>query len=452
MTNASQLLDPESVQRLAADLSARDTWPRTSLLQLQQQRLDGLLEHAVAASPYYRDTIGRDVAADVPLEHLPILTKSTLMNEWDRIVTDPRLRLRNIEAHLADADRAGDLLLGEYRAFATGGTTGERAVVVYGPGDWLDTIGNAMRWLRTIGAAPDTRVVGIGAPSTLHITNRAFAELRSGRANAPRLSVLTPLPELAEKLNEYQPEMIFTYASFVRRLVEEQETGRLKIHPRCIVSTAEALSPDVRRLAGECWSARVVDSYGTTEGGMLGSECAAGTGIHVAEDMVVFEVVDEHNRRVPEGTQGAKVLITSLFNRTLPLIRYEISDLATVKSGACRCGRPHARVTSIEGRREDYMVLRVRGGGTIRLHAARLRAPLAGIPGVRQYQVVPGADRLTLRLSLRRDADPEIARAEATDVVRSALRAAGADMLVATELVDSIERAGSGAKEKLVSS
>jgi phenylacetate-CoA ligase len=451
MTDTSQLLDLDSVRQVAATLSARDTWSRAALLDVQRQRLKSLLEHAVAASPYYRDTIGSAVSAGTPLDDLPILTKTMLMNEWDRIVTDPRLRLRDVEAHLA-GDRRGDLLLGQYRPFATGGTTGERAVIVYGPAEWLDTIANIVRWILTMGAQPDTRIVGIGAPTSLHITNRAFAEMRSLSADAPRLSVLTPPPEIVDRLNDYQPEMIVTYPSFVRRLVEEQEAGRLQIHPRSIVTTAEALSADVRAMVAETWKAPVVDSYGTTEGGLLGSECDAADGIHVAEDMVVFEVVDERNRRVPDGTQGSKVLLTNLFNRTLPLIRYEISDLPTLETGPCPCGRPYARVTAIEGRREDYMMLRAHDGGRIRLHAARLRAPLAGVPGLRQYQLVPGEHHVLLRFSIRREADAELVRARATEVVRSALRTAGADMLVTTELVDTIERAGTGAKEKLVCS
>ena len=450
MMNRSQLLDPGVVHQLAEELNARDTWSRAALLDLQHQRLEATLAHAVSASRYYRDTLGEAVAAGVSLDQLPTLTKTVLMNEWDRIVTDPRLRLRDVESHLA-GDCRGDLLLGEYRPFATGGTTGERAVVIYGSTDWLDTIANAFRWIRTMVSGPEARVIGIGAPNALHITNRAFAELRAGRADAPRLSVLTPLPELVAQLNDYQPEMIFTYPSFVRRLVEEHEAGRLRIHPRRIASTAEALSNDVRTMVRDSWNARVVDNYGTTEGGVLGCECDAGQGIHIAEDMVVFEVVDEGNRRVPDGTQGSKVLVTTLFNRTLPLIRYEISDLATLDAGQCPCGRPYARVTSIEGRREDYMVLRARDGECIRLHAARLRAPLAGVPGLRQYQIAPTEGRLILRISIRGDADETTSCARATEVVRSALWAAGADVSVSTEVVNTIERAGTGAKEKLIS-
>ena len=338
----------------------------------------------------------------------------------------------------------------EYRAFATGGTTGERAVVIYDGEAWLWTVANMMRWVNTLGAGPGTKVVGIGAPTPLHITNRAFAELQAGHSDAPRLSVLTPLPELVARLNDYQPEMIVTYPSFARRLVEEQEAGRLRIRPDRVASTAEVLTKDVRALVLNAWGAPVLDSYGTTEAGLLGTECGAAMGIHIAEDMLVYEVVDQDGRRVPEGTPGCRTLVTNLRNRVLPLIRYEISDIATLVSAPCPCGRPYARVTAIDGRREDYMTLRALQGGTIRVHAGRLRAPLAGVPGLRQFQIVPGVERLTLRLSVRDDTDTEGVRRSAAQIARDALRELGADAVVAVELVDAIERAGTGAKERLV--
>jgi phenylacetate-CoA ligase len=448
-TAASPFLDQAAVRRLAGELSARDGWSRTALLELQRQRLHGLIEHAVSASPYYRDAIGAAGHGRPSLEDLPILTKTRLMDEWDRIVTDPRLRLNEVEAHLA-GERCGELYLGEYRAFATGGTTGERAVIVYDTHGWLAAIANVLRCVKTMGARPESRVAGIGAPTPLHVTNRAFAELRAERTDVPRLSVLTPLTELVARLNDYQPEMIFTYPSFARRLIEEQDAGRLRICPGRVASTAEVLAADVRHRIREVWNARVLDSYGITEAGLIGTECDAAQGIHIAEDMVVFEVVDDRNRRVPEGQAGSKVLITNLFNRTLPLVRYEISDLVTLDSGPCACGRPYARVTAIDGRREDYLTLRAAGGGTIRIHAARLRAPLVAVPGLRQFQVVPAGTHLKLRLAIRSDADVEGARASATNIVGAALREAGADVSVAVELVETIDRAGTGAKEKLV--
>ena len=175
-------------------------------------------------------------------------------------------------------------------------------------------------------------------------------------------------------------------------------------------------------------------------------------GIHLAEDLLIYEVVDHDGHRVPDGTPGSRILVTTLFNRALPLIRYELSDIATVESGPCACGRPYARVTAIEGRREDYMTLRALVGGTIRIHAGRLRAPLAGVPGLRQFQVVPGENHLTLRMSVRSGADVDArARRPSTSCAPRSTR--WAQMSGSRASSSSPSRApGTGAKEKLVAS
>jgi len=372
------------------------------------------------------------------------------MDEWGRIVTDPRLTLHDVEKHLA-GENPGELLLGEYRACATGGTTGERAVIVYDRSAWTMIVANVLRWIRVTGATPETRVVGIGAPTPLHVTNRAFAELRTGRADAPHLSVTSPLPEVVESLNRYLPELFLTYPSFVRRLVEEQEAGRLRIRPTTICTSAETLSREVREMVHSTWDGRVLDTYGLTEGGLVGTECDAVAGIHMAEDLLLVEVADEANRAVPPGTPGAKVLLTNLFNRALPLIRYEISDILTIADGVCECGRPDARIASIEGRREDYLQLRSQHGGTVRVHAGRLKAPLSGVPGLRQFQLIPEGNGLRLRITVRDGREPTEVMARAARAVEDSLEGAGAEIeAVAVEVVDRIEPVGTGAKEKLV--
>jgi hypothetical protein len=86
MMNTPPLLDRAAVQQLAAELCARDKWPRTALLAIQQQRLDSILAHAVSASRYYRDALGSSARAGA-LQDLPVLTKTTLMDQWERLVT-----------------------------------------------------------------------------------------------------------------------------------------------------------------------------------------------------------------------------------------------------------------------------------------------------------------------------------------------------------------------------
>jgi phenylacetate-coenzyme A ligase PaaK-like adenylate-forming protein len=447
-STALPTLDPADVYPIVGELTAHDAWSRDRLLEHQRRRLDATLQRAVEVSPYYQGMLGH-VDAGAPLEELPILNKSTLMEHWDRIVTDPRLRLRDVEAHLA-SERAGTLLLGEYRVCATSGTTGERAVVVYDQEGWYQVVANILRFVAMIGAPADSRLIGVGAPTPLHLTNRAAAELAVGRADAPRLSVITPLPEVVGALNTYQPEVVLTYPSFARRLFEEQEAGRLRIRPQKLASTAEVLVQEVRDMARRAWGADILDSYGCTEGGLLGSECSAVAGIHVAEDLLVFEAVDEDGHAVPPGTPSARVLLTTLFNGVLPLIRYEVSDVVTMADGSCPCGRPFARVASISGRREEYLWLRAIVGRDVRIHAGRLRSPLAGVEGLRQFQIVPAFDRLRLAVSVRDDARPEDVVAAAAATVRRALRDVGADVYVTTEVVGEIDRVGTGAKELLV--
>ena len=82
----------------ADQLIRRDRWSPARMQAHQRDALRAALEHACAASPYYREALGPD-AAQRPLHELPTLPKRTLVDEWDRIVTDPGLRLADVEAH-----------------------------------------------------------------------------------------------------------------------------------------------------------------------------------------------------------------------------------------------------------------------------------------------------------------------------------------------------------------
>ena len=160
--------------------------------------------------------------------------------------------------------------------------------------------------------------------------------------------------------------------------------------------------PDVLDLAQQVWGATVFNRYSTTETACSGSECEHHCGMHLPEDLVVFEPVDDANRRVPTATPGHRLLITTLSNAVLPLIRYEMSDMVTVAAGPCGCGRPYARVTSIDGRREEVLRMPRCGGGRVEIHAFRLLSPLVGMPGVREYQLLPGADHVAVKISVRK--------------------------------------------------
>lgn len=449
-SSSGATLDTARLLEYGDRLLSRCAWGRDQLLSYQGEQLTAVLRHAVNASPYYRESIGDLFARNATFEEYPILTKEALMANFNRIVTDPRLSRTLVEHHL-DSDDPGALLLGEYRVAATGGTTGVKGVAVFDAAAWLAAIGNTVRFQKIVGIDENTQSMSVFASSPVHISYRIGAEMRAIRAPAPRLNVLMPIEEIMDGLNTYQPEVVSTYPSFVRVLANEQLAGRLHIRPRLIRTSAETLTDDVREIAATAWTAKVVNSYTCTEAGAMGHECECADGIHLAEDAFVFEVVDENNRAVPNGTPGSRLLVTTLTNFVLPLVRYEISDIVTLATEPCPCGLPFWRIAKIDGRREEMLSFPKRGGGTVRVHGHRLRSPLTRIEGIRQYQFAQLVDRLEITICLSDGFDADRVKDELERSIRATLSKVHAEPAqILIQVVDAITRSGAGAKERLV--
>jgi phenylacetate-coenzyme A ligase PaaK-like adenylate-forming protein len=84
-------------------------------------------------------------------------------------------------------------------------------------------------------------------------------------------------------------------------------------------------------------------------------------------------VVDKHDRPVPPGTPGHKMLLTNLVNHAQPLIRYELSDSVILAGGPNPLGLPYARIAAIDGRSDDIITLPA-PRGLVAVYPFRLRA------------------------------------------------------------------------------
>ena len=131
--------------------------------------------------------------------------------------------------------------------------------------------------------------------------------------------------------------------------------------------------------------------YGTTELPVLGAHCDRHSGLHLFEDLAIVEVVDEHDRPVPPGRPGHRLLVTNLVARTQPLIRYAVTDLVTLAAEPCPCGRPYAVLSSVDGRSDEVLRLPGARGEPVAVHPLALRSPLATVPGLVQYRIVTRA-------------------------------------------------------------
>jgi len=160
-----------------------------------------------------------------------------------------------------------------------------------------------------------------------------------------------------EEFIDVEPEMLVAYASMARILAEEQLAGRLRIHPHLTFTSSEVLTDETRRRAEAAWGNQPFNQYGATETADIAAEHEECRRLHIFEDLVIVEVVDDQYRPVPLGEHGAKLLVTTLFSRTQPLIRYELNDSLRLASEPGTCGLPCALIESIEGREEDTLYL-----------------------------------------------------------------------------------------------
>lgn len=427
---------------LRSRLRQRERWPRERLVDLQQQRLRELRQYAVAQSPFYRRFHAG--LADRPLGELPILTKAELMANFDEVVTDRDVRLVDVEAHLAQI--AGDVRFrGRYRVVSTSGTTGLRGIFLSDPGEWAHVIASYARAQEWAGIVPSVRhPVRLAVVSTTrpwHQSARVGASVQSPLAPTLRLDATDPLAEIVDRLNAFRPRSLVAYASMQRLLAEEQVGGRLRIAPQAVFSASEVLTADTRRLIADAWGIAPFDVYAATEPAGIASECELHTGLHLYEDLVITEFVDERDRPLPPGRPGAKVLVSVLFSRTQPLIRYELSDSVVPSDRTCPCGRTFGLIDGVQGRREDVMHLASADGGTVAVHPNIVHDVLDRV-AAGEWQVVQEVDSIKLlvaRPGAGFDGDAVV------DRLGRALRDAGAIAPpISWTSVDAIPRSGAG--------
>ena len=380
----------------------RDRWSRERMLAFQRVELERLLAYARASSPYYREVLPG--AGDVPLADLPVLTKSVLMEQWDRISTSPGLRLAQLEGRLAQMERTGadpgHPWRGRWWLAGTGGTTGRRAVFAWDRQEWTQILTSYARvndWAGVaVGLRHPLRTAVVSSLNPTHQSAVVGASLRSRLVPALRLDARTPVADLAAELNRFEPRLLVAYASMIGPLAQAQLAGQLHIRPEKVVAASEVLTPDARAAAQAAWGPSVVvDSYAATETASIASTCPQG-GWHLYEDFLILEPVDQDNRPVPDGVTADKVLVSVLFSRTLPLIRYELTDSIRLSKERCSCGLPFALLEAVEGRTQDTLTL-AGSHGAVRVHPVVFHTALETL-APNGWQVEQQPDKLVVRL------------------------------------------------------
>jgi putative adenylate-forming enzyme len=418
-------------------LRSHERWSPSKLAVFQAVRLAKLRHHAYASSPFYQ-RLHRGLESRA-LADLPVVTKADLMGSFDQLVTVPGIRRVDVEAHLQGLE-GNERFLGRFWVSRTSGSTGHPGIFLSDREEWATTIasyGRAQEWAGIDASLfRRTRLGVVSSRVPWHQSARVAMSVDSPFIPVRRFDATQPLDEIVNGLNAWQPENLIAYASMARVLAEEQLAGRLRISPRAVMCSSEVLTEETAQRIERAWGARPFNVYAATETAGVASECRLHQ-MHLFEDLVIPEAVDEHNRPVPAGTPGAKILVTVLFSRTQPLIRYEMSDCVSLSPSACPCGLPFRVVNAIDGRTEDALALRGAAGNEVIVRPNVFHKVLEPLP-LKEWQVIQEPD--VLRILLAHPA----ASVDATQVaaaLTSALRATGAEPpRILVEIVEGVTR------------
>ena len=285
-----------------------------------------------------------------------------------------------------------------------------------------------------------------------------LAERRNGRFLNPvqviRIPRSLPVQEQLDQLLLTKPHIITGHPSCIEVVIERVRTLPAGFAPRLVVCRGEILHERTRALFRETLGCRVVDYYSCDEIGNIAWECPAHPDrLHANADGCLLEIVDEEGYPLPDEEEGA-VLVTNLFNRTMPFIRYQLGDRAAwlhEDPRRCACGHKGQSLTSIQGREDDYfwmpdgrkvspqvintaMAMASRGGREDRFFLGPYQAIQESIERVR-IRAVP----------------LETAPDDITERIAAVIEALGEGITCEVELVDTLPVEPSGKHRKIIS-
>lgn len=329
-----------------------ETRTREELEAYQLEQLKQQITEAYEKSPFYRKSFEtanvkpEDIQSLEDLIKFPILTKHEIRERQDAVPIIGDLCVRSEE----------DVVF----ISSSSGSTGAPTASPFSKRDFDEFQDIQSRLFWQAGMRPTDRYIHVlnfslfvGGPDVIGAQNLGALCIWAGTLPADRLLFI---------IQQYQPTVIWTTPSYAWYL---GETARQKgINPatdlainKIIVAGEPGGSiPATREAIEALWDAEVFDFYGISDiFGACGAQCEAHDGLHIAEDQMLVEVVDETTGLpVKEGERG-EMLLTTLRKEIRPMIRFRTGDIVTYTNEKCSCGRTLKRI-KVVGRIDDMFI------------------------------------------------------------------------------------------------
>ena len=418
-------------------LEATQWLSREALVEHQRVRLNQLLGEALAHSPWHARRL-----------HEAGLTAAVRANRLELAAFRSLPTMDKTDARTHREKMVWSAVPGGAHRYTTGGSSGEPLIFYFGRDRQAADAATRFRGRRWWGVEPGARELYLwGAPVELGRTDR----LKSLRDSLINHRILNAFAMSAERMDEYleiirrwRPESLYGYASSLALLAAHARSrGQRSVAPglKVVCTTGEPLYPYQRSLLEEVFRAPVANEYGCRDGGLIAHEAPGGQML-VTDECCLIEVLDDAGQPVAPGVEGELVL-TGLYSRAQPFIRYRTGDRVTLAGEPAAMGRGLSVLGNIAGRQTDYVV---RSDGTV-MHALSLIYVLRERPGVAAFKCVQHSPTY---VEVQIVPSPEWSGSEA-EAIRAGLRLRLGDVEIHLQLRDEIPPEASGKHRYVVS-
>lgn len=398
----------------------------------QARRVRRIVAHAYDTVPYYRETMDRLALRPDDFRHARDLARLPIL-ERQRLQRDPEYFVSRV------APRAPHLKT------SSGGSTGAPRTVYWDTAAIFENAAHSERE-RSIVAGLVGRFIHyresvitseLASDHTIQALYRERTLLPArARLQHQYLSLFDSPAKNVSMLNEFQPDIIRTYGSYLGLLFSYVHNTGVRFHrPKVVFYDADELPVAARRLITETFGIPVLSAYQAIEAFKIGFECELHRGLHLNCDLYPVRIVNSAGTEVVSGENG-DVVVSNLINRATVLLNYRLGDIAFVQPELCPCGRTLPLLSFIQGRTDDW--IRLPSGESI--HPQSVRTIFTKEMTIWQYQVVQEqTDRF--RISIVGGAD----RASLTSrLVRQFTERFGAGISVDINFVDVIQPSPGG--------
>jgi phenylacetate-CoA ligase len=339
---------------LASNINERRS--RQGILNLREKKFRKMLKFAYCNSKFYHDLYSSKGLSEkdlktIDIEKLPIVDKEIIMENFDDVVTVEDVTLNEVKNFLDKNKNPNDLFKNKYHILHSSGSSGKIGIFTYSRNDWDSfypwiTKSYRFKFKKNKSAfygAADGHYSGVsfsswGGHGIMRFFNKTLI-----------LDIKKPIEGHIKKLNEFQPDILGGYFTGLKILAEQQEKGLLNIQPSYLVNCGEGVIPKDKEYIEKIFKRQISNLYGVAECSILGVGKEEFGGIALFDDIALIEIKDNY------------ILLTNLFNKTQPLIRYRINDYLKISKFFPK-GFPFTVVEDVIGRDEMVIWLKNKEG------------------------------------------------------------------------------------------